>query len=66
MGYTQEAVTNVLKVIEDVMQEYENGPNGLFLAQLREDLSVYGSLSASNIALEYQNRQLNSRYMATR
>ena len=66
MGYTQEAVTNVLKVIEHVMPEYENGPNGLFLAQLREDLSVYGSLSACNISLKYQNRQLNSRYMATR
>jgi hypothetical protein len=66
MGYTQESITNVLKVIEDVMQEYDNGPNPLFLAHLREDLSLYGSLSASNLALEYQNRQLNSRYMATR
>jgi hypothetical protein len=66
MGYTQEAITNVLNVIEHVMREYENGPNGLFFAQLREDLSVYGSLSASNIALKYQNRELNSRHMATR
>ena len=61
MGYTQEAITNVLNVIEHVMREYENAPNGLFFAQLREDLSVYGSLSACNIALKYQNRQLNSR-----
>jgi hypothetical protein len=66
MGYTQEAITNVLNVIEHVMREYENAPNGLFFAQLREDLSVYGSLSVCNIALKYQNRQLNSRYMATR
>ena len=44
MGYTQEAITNVLNVIEHVMREYENGPNGLFFAQLREDLSVYGRL----------------------
>ena len=66
MGYTQEAITNVLKVVEHVMREYENGPNGLFLAQLCEDLSVYGSLSACNIALKYKNHQLNSRYMATR
>ena len=56
MGYTQESVTNVLNVIEHVIREYENTPNGLFFAQLREDLSVYGSLSASNIALKYQNR----------
>jgi len=61
MGYTQESVTNVLNVIEHVIREYENTPNGLFFAQLREDLSVYGSLSACNIALKYQNRQLNSR-----
>ncbi len=60
-GYTQEAITNVLNVIEHVMREYENVPNGLFFAQLREDLSVYGSLSACNIALKYQNRELNSR-----
>jgi hypothetical protein len=65
-GYTQEAVVNVLKVIEHVMPEHENGLNGLFLAHLYEDLSVYGSLSACNIALKYQNRQLNSRQMATR
>ena len=56
-GYTQEAITNVLNVIEHVMREYENAPNGLFFAQLREDLSVYGSLSACNIALKYQNRR---------
>ena len=61
MGYTQESITNVLNVIEHVIREYENAPNGLFFAQLREDLSVYGSLSASNIALKYQNRELNSR-----
>jgi hypothetical protein len=61
MGYTQEVITNVLNVIEHVMREYENVPNGLFFAQLREDLSVYGSLSACNIALKYQNRELNSR-----
>jgi hypothetical protein len=61
MGYTEEAITHVLNVIEHVMREYENAPNGLFFAQLREDLSVYGSLSACNIALKYQNRQLNSR-----
>ena len=61
MGYTQEAITNVLNVIEHVMREYENAPKGLFFAQLREDLSVYGSLSACNIALKYQNRELNSR-----
>jgi hypothetical protein len=61
MGYTQEAITNVLNVIEHVIREYENAPNGLFFAQLREDLSVYGSLSACNIALKYQNRELNSR-----
>ena len=61
MGYTEEVITHVLNVIEHVMREYENAPNGLFFAQLREDLSVYGSLSACNIALKYQNRQLNSR-----
>lgn len=61
MGYTQETITNVLNVIEHVMREYENVPNGLFFAQLREDLSVYGSLSACNIALKYQNHELNSR-----
>jgi hypothetical protein len=66
MGYTQEAITDVLKIIEHVMREYENGANGLFLAQLCEDLSVYGSLSTCNISLKYQNRELNSRYMATR
>jgi hypothetical protein len=66
MGYTQEAVTSVLKVIEHVMGEYGNGANGLFLAQLCEDLSVYGGLSTCNISLKYQNRELNSRYMATR
>jgi hypothetical protein len=60
MGYTSEAVTNVLKVVEHVMREYENGSSGLFLAQLCEDLSVYGSLSACNISLKYQNHQLTS------
>jgi hypothetical protein len=61
MGYTEEAITNVLKVIEDVIRDYENGTNGLFFAQLREDLSAYGSLSTCNIALKYQNRELDSR-----
>jgi hypothetical protein len=61
MGYPPEAITNVLIVIEQVMREYENTPKGLFFAQLREDLLIYGSLSASNIALKYQNRKLNSR-----
>jgi hypothetical protein len=65
MGYTPEAVTNVLEVIEHVMREYGNGANGLFLAQLSEDLSAYGDLSTCNISLKYQNRELNSRYMAT-
>jgi hypothetical protein len=61
MGYMQEAIMYVLNVIEHVIREYENAPKGLFFAQLREDLSVYGSLSACNIALKYQNRELNSR-----
>ena len=65
-GYTQEAITNVLNVFEHVMREYENVPNGLFFAQLREDLSVYGSLSACNIALKYQNRESEFQINSTR
>lgn len=65
MGYTEQAITHVLKIIEDVMLEYNDGPNSgnLFLAQLREDLLLYGSLSAANIGLKYRNLQLSSRQM---
>jgi hypothetical protein len=66
MGFSEQSILNVLKVIEDFLLEYRDSPGGnILVAQLRQDLRIYGSLSAANIYLKFRNRDLNSKVHVT-
>ena len=60
-GYSEQGIADFLEVLDDVVQEKKSGQNGgnSFIAQLRNDLNTYGSLSVATISLMYQYNDLS-------
>ncbi len=60
-GYSEQGIADLLAVVDDIVQEYKYSPNSGngFIGQIRNDLSIFGSLSVANISLKYQNNELN-------
>jgi flavin-binding protein dodecin len=59
-GYSEQGIANLLEVLHTMIQEKKGGQNGgnSLIAQLRNDLTTYGSLSVAIVSLMYQNSEL--------
>ena len=62
-GYSEQAIVDFLEVLDTMIlkkKSGQNGGNGL-IAQLRNDLTIYGNLSVAIVNLMYQHSDLTLR-----
>jgi uncharacterized protein YnzC (UPF0291/DUF896 family) len=66
-GYSEQAIADMLQVIHDVAQECKGrASTSCFLAQLRSDLSMYGSTLVANVNLQFENNDLTFRILQSK
>jgi len=59
-GYSEQGIADFLEVLDTVVQDKKSGQNGgnSFIGELRNDLTIYGSLLVAKITLLYENSEL--------